>query len=152
MLTNITMGQYYPVDSKVHRLDPRIKLILTIAFIVAVFMAKTFAGYAILLLFVYGVARLANVPFRMLLRGLRPLRLILILTFYLLRFHHPLAVTGGAVAMCWEWPYVLLAFPPLLLYNGKRGRQNKYFFYVFYPAHLLLIYFIRLFMLAAFPG
>ena len=83
MLTNITMGQYYPVDSKVHRLDPRIKLILTIAFIVAVFMAKTFAGYAILLLFVYGVARLANVPFRMLLRGLRPLRLILILTFML---------------------------------------------------------------------
>ena len=83
MLTNITMGQYYPVDSKVHRLDPRIKLILTIAFIVAVFMAKTFAGYAILLLFVYGAARLANVPFRMLLRGLRPLRLILILTFML---------------------------------------------------------------------
>ena len=83
MLTNITMGQYYPVDSKVHRLDPRIKLILTIAFIVAVFMAKTFAGYAILLLFVYGVARLANVPFRMLLLGLRPLRLILILTFML---------------------------------------------------------------------
>ena len=83
MLTNITMGQYYPVDSKVHRLDPRIKLILTIAFIVAVFLAKTFAGYAILLLFVYGVARLANVPFRMLLRGLKPLRLILILTFLL---------------------------------------------------------------------
>ena len=83
MLSNITMGQYYPVDSKVHRLDPRVKLILTIMFIVAVFMAKTFAGYAILLLFVYGVARLANVPFKMLLRGLKPLRLILILTFLL---------------------------------------------------------------------
>ena len=83
MLSNITMGQYYPVDSKVHRLDPRVKLILTIVFIVAVFMAKTFAGYAILLLFVYGVARLANVPFKMLLRGLKPLRLILILTFLL---------------------------------------------------------------------
>ena len=83
MLSNITMGQYYPVDSKVHRLDPRVKLILTIVFIVAVFMAKTFAGYAILLLFVYGVAHLANVPFKMLLRGLKPLRLILILTFLL---------------------------------------------------------------------
>ena len=83
MLNNITMGQYYPVDSRVHRLDPRIKLILTIAFIVAVFMAKTFAGYVLLLLFVYGTARLANVPFRMLLRGLKPLRLILILTFLL---------------------------------------------------------------------
>ena len=83
MLNNITMGQYYPVDSRVHRLDPRIKLILTIVFIVAVFLAKTFAGYAILLLFVYGASRLANVPFRMLMRSLKPLRLILILTFLL---------------------------------------------------------------------
>ena len=83
MLSNITMGQYYPVDSKVHRLDPRIKLILTIVFIVAVFLAKTFVGYVILFLFVYGVSRLANVPFKMLLRGLKPLRLILILTFLL---------------------------------------------------------------------
>ena len=83
MLNNITMGQYYPVDSRVHRLDPRIKLVLTIVFIVTVFLAKTFAGYAILLAFIYGTARLANVPFRMLLRGLKPLRLILILTFLL---------------------------------------------------------------------
>ena len=71
------------MDSRVHRLDPRIKLILTIVFIVAVFLAKTFAGYAILLLFVYGASRLANVPFRMLMRSLKPLRLILILTFLL---------------------------------------------------------------------
>ena len=83
MLSNITMGQYYPVDSRVHRLDPRTKLILTVVFIVAVFLAKTFAGYALLLLFVWGVSRLARIPFKMLLRGLRPLRLILILTFLL---------------------------------------------------------------------
>ena len=83
MLNNITMGQYYPVDSKVHRLDPRIKLILTIVFIVIVFMAKTFAGYAVILGFVWMTSRLANVPFRMLMRGLKPLRLIIILTFLL---------------------------------------------------------------------
>ena len=83
MLSNITMGQYYPVDSKVHRLDPRIKLILTIVFIVIVFMAKTFLGYAIILGFVWLTARLANVPFRMLLRGLKPLRIIIIITFLL---------------------------------------------------------------------
>ena len=77
------MGQYYPVDSRVHRLDPRIKLILTIVFIVIVFMAKTFLGYAVILAFVYLASRLANVPFRMLLRGLKPLRLIIILTFLL---------------------------------------------------------------------
>ena len=83
MLNNITMGQYYPVDSKIHRLDPRIKLILTIVFIVIVFMAKTFLGYAVILGFVWLTARLANVPFRMLLRGLKPLRIIIILTFLL---------------------------------------------------------------------
>ncbi len=83
MLNNITMGQYYPVDSAVHRLDPRMKLLLTIVFIVAVFLAKTFAGYILLFAFVFLTARLANVPFRMLLRGLRPLRLILVLTFLL---------------------------------------------------------------------
>ena len=83
MLNNITMGQYYPVDSRVHRLDPRIKLILTIVFIVVVFMAKTFLGYAVILGFVWLTSRLASVPFRMLLRGLKPLRLIIILTFLL---------------------------------------------------------------------
>lgn len=83
MLSNITMGQYYPVDSRVHRLDPRIKLILTVVFIVAVFMAKTFLGYAVILGFVWLTAKLARVPFRMLLRGLKPLRLIIILTFLL---------------------------------------------------------------------
>ena len=89
MLNNITMGQYYPVDSRVHRLDPRIKLILTIVFIVVVFMAKTFLGYALILGFVYMTSRLANVPFRMLLRGLKPLRLIIILTFLLNLFFTP---------------------------------------------------------------
>ena len=89
MLSNITMGQYYPVDSRVHRLDPRIKLILTIVFIVIVFMAKTFLGYAVILAFVWLTARLANVPFRMLLRGLKPLRLIIILTFLLNLFFTP---------------------------------------------------------------
>ena len=89
MLNNITMGQYYPVDSRVHRLDPRMKLILAVVFIVTVFLAKTFAGYALILAFVYLTSRLANVPFRMLLRGLKPLRLIIILTFLLNLFFTP---------------------------------------------------------------
>ena len=89
MLKNITMGQYYPVDSRVHRLAPRMKLVLTIAFIVAVFMAHSFAGYALLLAFLYFVCRMANVPFRMLLKGLRPLRMIIILTFLLNLFFTP---------------------------------------------------------------
>ena len=89
MLNNITMGQYYPVDSRVHRLDPRVKLVLAVVFIVVVFLAKTFLGYALILGFVYLASRLANVPFRMLLRGLKPLRVIIILTFLLNLFFTP---------------------------------------------------------------
>ena len=49
MMKNITMGQYYPVDSWVHRLDPRTKILLTVAMIVAVFMVKTMVGYGLIL-------------------------------------------------------------------------------------------------------
>ena len=53
MLKDITLGQYFPGQTVVHRLDPRIKLVLTIVFIVAVFMAKTFLGYVLILGFVW---------------------------------------------------------------------------------------------------
>ena len=53
MLNSITIGQYYPVDSPVHRLDPRIKLILTIGFIVSVFLAKSFSGYILLFAIIF---------------------------------------------------------------------------------------------------
>ena len=80
-MKNITMGQYYPVNSLVHRLDPRMKLILTVLMIVAVFMVHSLAGYALVLAFVYMTSRMANVPFKMLMGSLKPLRFILILTF-----------------------------------------------------------------------
>ncbi len=83
MMKNITMGQYYPVDSWVHRLDPRTKILLTIAMIVAVFLVKTLLGYALVLGFTYLAARKSNIPFRMLMKGVKPLRFILILTFLL---------------------------------------------------------------------
>lgn len=83
MLNNITMGQYYPVDSAVHRLDPRTKLLLTILFIVIVFTVHTIIGYIPVFLFIYFVSKLSNVPFGMLMKGLKPLRLIIILTFFL---------------------------------------------------------------------
>ena len=83
MMKNITMGQYYPVDSWVHRLDPRTKILLTIAMIVAVFLVKSMVGYALILAFMYLVSKLSNIPFKMLVKGVKPLRFILILTFIL---------------------------------------------------------------------
>ena len=98
MLNNITMGQYYPVDSPVHRLDPRTKLLLTIVYIVIVFLAKTLAGYVLLLGFVFFASRQAHVPFGMLMRGLKPLRMIIILTFLLNLFF-----TGGDTLLLSFW-------------------------------------------------
>lgn len=65
--------------------------------------------------------------------------LALIMTLYLLRFDRVTQCTAGALNIgIWEWPAVF-SFPILCLYNGTRGKQIKYLFYVIYPAHLLLL-------------
>ena len=107
MMKNITMGQYYPVDSWVHRLDPRTKILLTIAMIVAVFMVKTLAGYALILGFVYLVSKLSNIPFKMLMKGIKPLRFILILTFLLNLFFN------SGETMLIEWGFLKISYEGL---------------------------------------
>ena len=102
MLSNITMGQYYPTDSIVHRLDPRVKILLTIAFIVGIFLVHSLWGYALALVFVYFMARLSHVPFKMLMRGLRPLRFILVLTFVLNLFF------SGDGTILWQWSFITI--------------------------------------------
>ena len=83
MLKNITLGQYYPVDSLVYRLDPRIKIILLIALIVAIFLAGNLLAFVPVMLFIGFASALSAVPFKLLLKGLKPLRFILIFTFVL---------------------------------------------------------------------
>ena len=107
MMKNITMGQYYPVDSWVHRLDPRTKILLTIAMIVAVFLVKTMVGYALILGFMYLTSRLSNIPFKMLLKGVKPLRFILILTFLLNLFFN----TGTTMLV--EWGFLKISYEGL---------------------------------------
>ncbi len=82
-LDNITLGQYYPADSVVHRMDPRVKIILLIAVIVAVFLAGNLLAFVPVIAFLIVVTKLSKVPVKMMLKGLKPLRLILILTFVL---------------------------------------------------------------------
>ena len=81
-MRDFTLGQYYPVDSVVHRLDARSKILLTIAYIVAVFMAGNLIAYIPILAFVLLAARLSKVPGKMLIKA-RPLRILLIFTFVL---------------------------------------------------------------------
>ena len=100
MLKDITLGQYYPVDSPVHRLDPRTKILLTLAMIIAVFLVHSLVGYALILAFVFLVCHLAKVPFKMVMKGIRPLRFILLLTFLLNLFF----TTGDDVL--WHWNFI----------------------------------------------
>ena len=83
MLNDITLGQYFPGDSVVHRMDPRMKLILTILYIVGVFLIGNLPGYAIAFAFLYLVVRIAGIKFSYLLKGIRPLRFIIIFTLVL---------------------------------------------------------------------
>ena len=104
MMKNITMGQYYPVDSWVHRLDPRTKILLTIAMIVAVFLVKSMVGYALILGFMYLVSKLSNIPFKMLVKGVKPLRFILILTFLLNLFFN------NGTTMLINWGFLKISY------------------------------------------
>lgn len=80
MLKDITLGQYFPGDTVVHRLDPRTKLILTIVYIVALFMAKPWLGYVLVLAALLSVAAIGRIPPRAMLRGMKPLVLIIVFT------------------------------------------------------------------------
>lgn len=83
MIKDITLGQYYPGDSAVHRLDPRTKILLTVAYIVAVFLAKSLFGYLPIVAFLALVIHLSGIPQKMMLRSVRPLRVLLMFTFFL---------------------------------------------------------------------
>ncbi len=83
MLNNVTIGQFFPGDSYLYHLDPRTKLILTVAMIVLVFIAKSFIGFAMVFLFVLWCAFSTKVGLRYMLKGLKPLMFIIGMTFLL---------------------------------------------------------------------
>ena len=83
LLGNVTIGQFFPGNSPVHRVDARIKLILTVAYIAAVFMVGNVWGYLILAAAIAAAARLSGIQPKYLLRGLKPLVFILAFTFIL---------------------------------------------------------------------
>ena len=80
MLKDITLGQYFPGNSVVHRLDPRTKLIMLILYIVALFCAVNWVSYAIMLVFLVTIIKISTIPLKSLVRGMKPLILILVFT------------------------------------------------------------------------
>ena len=80
MLNDITLGQYFPGDTVVHRLDPRTKLVLTLLYIVALFTAKGPVSYGLMMLVLISVIAASKTKPAMLFKGLKPLIIILIFT------------------------------------------------------------------------
>lgn len=80
MLNDITLGQYFPIDSFLHKLDPRTKILLFILDIIAIFVARTVFSYAVLVLFTFLIMLISKVPIKMYIKGLKPILFIIIFT------------------------------------------------------------------------
>ena len=80
MIRDITLGQYYPVDSVLHRMDPRTKLFGTLVFIVSLFFANSIACYVAATLFLITAIRMSRVPFSFMVRGLKAILFLLLIS------------------------------------------------------------------------
>lgn len=80
MLKNITIGQYLPGESFVHKLDPRTKILISILFIACLFIINKFIGYTFVVVFLLAIILIAKVPFRFIFNGLKPIFLLIVLT------------------------------------------------------------------------
>src|SRR6056297_227402 len=81
MFKNITIGQHYPIESFIHNLDPRVKIIITFLFIISLFVVNHFAAYLFVILFLSIIVILSKVPFLMVIKGLKPILIIIVITF-----------------------------------------------------------------------
>ena len=80
MIRDITIGQYYPAKSVIHRLDPRVKLMSTFLYLISLFLFKSISGYLIATVFLAVVIKVSRVPFSFIVRGLKPVIMLLLIT------------------------------------------------------------------------
>ena len=80
MLKDITLGQYFPGTSVIHRLDPRTKLIMLMVYIVALFLAVSWVSYALMAAFLIAAIKISGIPPKSIVKGMKPLVLILVFT------------------------------------------------------------------------
>ncbi len=111
MLRDITLGQYYQADSVIHKLDPRVKLVATITFIISLFIVKNIIGYCLAAVFLAIAVKLSKVPFRFMIKGMKAIFFILLITVVFNLFLTP----GEALITIWK------------LTITKEGLQNAVF-------------------------
>lgn len=100
MFKNMTLGQYFPGNSSIHRLDPRTKLMAAMAYILVIFLVKSFWGYAACAVFLVLIIALSGVRPIYVLRGLKPLLFIIAFTMVINMF---LTASG---TIYWQWRFI----------------------------------------------
>ena len=102
MLKDITLGQYFPGNSVIHRLDPRTKLIMLVVYIVALFVAQGWIGYAVMLAFLAICIAISSIPLKSIVRGMKPMVVILAFTAVLNLF-----MTQGETVLVSFWIFTI---------------------------------------------
>ena len=128
MLRDITIGQYYPTGSVIHRMDPRVKLFGTLVFLISVFAYKGIIGFAIVTLFLAAVIGISKVPFRYMIKGLKAIMILMLITALFNLFLTPgevllqiwkLKITKegvlSAIRMAIRLTYLILGTSPMTL-------------------------------------
>ena len=105
MLKDITLGQYFPGKSPIHLLDPRTKLIMLVVYIVALFLASGWVAYGVMLLFLVAVIKISTIPAKSIVRGMKPLVMILVFTGVLNLFF----TTGEGEPLVDWWIFTIYA-------------------------------------------
>ena len=98
MLRDITLGQYYQTESVIHKLDPRVKLVGTICYIISLFLVNNIWGYVATALFLAAMIKLSNVPFKFMVKGMRAIIFLLLITVVFNMFLTP----GEALVSFWK--------------------------------------------------
>ncbi|NMA15514.1 MAG: energy-coupling factor transporter transmembrane protein EcfT [Clostridia bacterium] len=111
MINSIKIGQYYPARSPIHKMDPRIKIISVFIYIFALFVAKDYFSYLVVTVFSLAVVVLSRIPFKTMLKGLKPILIFILLTSFL----HLFLTEGTEI---WRWKFLKITI---------EGRDNAVF-------------------------
>ena len=97
MLRDITLGQYYPADSVIHKLDPRVKLFSTMIYIISLFCFRGVAALAIATVFLITVIKLSKVPFKFMVKGLKAIMILMLITAVLMAIRLTYLILGTSI-------------------------------------------------------
>lgn len=106
MIRDITLGQYYPEQSVIHRLDARTKILGTLLYIIEIFLVNSFAGFGLVILALWVLIGISRVPVRFIFKGLKAVVFIILLTFVLNLF-----MFDGTVL--WHWKFLTITYEGL---------------------------------------